>query len=33
MLDDCSHDGYGHVGAPNDGPLMEIAHILDGPLH
>ena len=30
MLDDCSHDGYGHVGAPDDGPLMEIAYG-DGP--
>ena len=25
MIDDCSHDGHGHVGAPDDGPLIEIA--------
>ena len=30
MIDDCSHDGHGHVGAPDDGPLMEIAYG-DGP--
>ena len=27
----CGHDGHGHVGAPDDGPLMEIAYG-DGPL-
>ena len=22
MIDDCGHDGHGHVGAPNDDPLL-----------
>ena len=31
MIDDYGHDDHGHVGAPNDDPLMEIAYG-DGPL-
>ena len=34
MIDDCGHDGHGghgHVGAPDDDPLIEIAYG-DGPL-
>ena len=30
MIDDCNHDGHGHVGVLDDGPVMVIAYG-DGP--